>query len=101
MGFTCIDAICVLVVRVRLIDEAGDASLSPQRCVGSGSCDDAPRPLAVPDIRVLRRRSLLEVGADVELGVADRAEFAAAAAEDLSPIPDGSVDVVTTRSVLI
>jgi ubiquinone/menaquinone biosynthesis C-methylase UbiE len=36
-----------------------------------------------------------------ELGVADRAEFVRAAAEDLSPIPDGSVDVVTTRSVLI
>jgi ubiquinone/menaquinone biosynthesis C-methylase UbiE len=36
-----------------------------------------------------------------ELGVAERAEFVSAAAEDLSPIPDGSVDVVTTRSVLI
>lgn len=36
-----------------------------------------------------------------KLGVADRAEFVRAAAEDLSPIPDGSVDVVTTRSVLI
>jgi ubiquinone/menaquinone biosynthesis C-methylase UbiE len=36
-----------------------------------------------------------------ELGVAERAEFVRAAAEDLSPIPDGSVDVVTTRSVLI
>jgi arsenite methyltransferase len=39
--------------------------------------------------------------AATELGVAERAEFARAAAEDLSPIPDGSVDVVTTRSVLI
>jgi arsenite methyltransferase len=36
-----------------------------------------------------------------ELGVAERAEFVRAAAEDLSPIADGSVDVVTTRSVLI
>jgi arsenite methyltransferase len=36
-----------------------------------------------------------------ELGVAERAEFVRAAAEDLSPIPDGSVNVVTTRSVLI
>jgi SAM-dependent methyltransferase len=36
-----------------------------------------------------------------ELGVAERAEFVRAAAEDLSPIPDGSVDVLTTRSVLI
>ena len=36
-----------------------------------------------------------------ELGLADRAEFVGAAAEDLSPIPDASVDAVTTRSVLI
>jgi ubiquinone/menaquinone biosynthesis C-methylase UbiE len=36
-----------------------------------------------------------------ELGVTERAEFVRAAAENLSPIPDGSVDVVTTRSVLI
>jgi ubiquinone/menaquinone biosynthesis C-methylase UbiE len=36
-----------------------------------------------------------------ELGVADRTEFVRAAAEDLSVIPDASVDVVTTRSVLI
>ena len=36
-----------------------------------------------------------------ELGVAEQGEFVRAAAEDLSPIPDGSVDVVTTRSVLI
>jgi arsenite methyltransferase len=35
------------------------------------------------------------------LGVAGRAEFVRATAQDLSPIPDGSVDVVTTRSVLI
>jgi arsenite methyltransferase len=35
------------------------------------------------------------------LGVAERAEFVRATAQDLSLIPDGSVDVVTTRSVLI
>jgi ubiquinone/menaquinone biosynthesis C-methylase UbiE len=39
--------------------------------------------------------------AALALGVVDRAEFVRAPAEDLSPIPDGSVDVVTTRSVLI
>lgn len=39
--------------------------------------------------------------AALELGVEDRAEFVRAAAENLSPIPDGSVDLVTTRSVLI
>lgn len=31
----------------------------------------------------------------------DRCEFLHASADDLSPIPDGSVDVVTTRAVLI
>jgi ubiquinone/menaquinone biosynthesis C-methylase UbiE len=35
-----------------------------------------------------------------ELGVADRSEFLLASADDL-PLPDASVDVVTTRSVLI
>ena len=41
-------------------------------------------------------RSLAE-----ELGALDRADFVRAAAEDLAPLPDESVDVVTTRSVLI
>jgi arsenite methyltransferase len=36
-----------------------------------------------------------------DLRVEDRAEFVRTSAEDLSPIPDDSVDVVTTRSVLI
>jgi arsenite methyltransferase len=36
-----------------------------------------------------------------ELGHADRASFVEARAEDLSPIADATVDVVTTRSVLI
>jgi arsenite methyltransferase len=36
-----------------------------------------------------------------ELGATDRTEFVRTAAEDLSVIPDASVDVVTTRSVLI
>ena len=36
-----------------------------------------------------------------ELGVEGRMSFVRAAAEDLSPIADASVDVVTTRSVLI
>jgi arsenite methyltransferase len=35
------------------------------------------------------------------LGVAERCRFVRARAEDLSPIPDASVDAVTTRSVLI
>jgi len=36
-----------------------------------------------------------------ELGVADRCEYVDAAADDLSALEDASVDVVTTRSVLI
>jgi ubiquinone/menaquinone biosynthesis C-methylase UbiE len=36
-----------------------------------------------------------------EMGVRDRCRFLRAAAEDLSPLADGSVDAVTTRSVLI
>ena len=36
-----------------------------------------------------------------ELGLLERCAFVNAAATDLSEIPDGSVDVVTTRSVLI
>ena len=41
-------------------------------------------------------RSLAE-----ELGAVDRCRFVPASADDLSPVADGSVDVVTTRSVLI
>jgi arsenite methyltransferase len=40
-------------------------------------------------------------GLAAELGVADRCRFVHAAAEDLAPIETSSVDVVTTRSVLI
>lgn len=36
-----------------------------------------------------------------DLGVADRCVFVEASAEDLTPIADASVDLVTTRSVLI
>jgi arsenite methyltransferase len=36
-----------------------------------------------------------------ELGLADRCSFALASADDLSPVEADSVDVVTTRSVLI
>jgi arsenite methyltransferase len=45
-------------------------------------------------------QDLLEVCRGLAAGE-PRAEFVAAAAEDLSPIADASVDVVTTRSVLI
>jgi len=36
-----------------------------------------------------------------DLGLVDRSEFIVAPADDLTPVPDASVDVVTTRSVLI
>lgn len=39
--------------------------------------------------------------AAAELGVLDRCRFVLASADDLAPIPGESVDVVTTRSVLI
>jgi SAM-dependent methyltransferase len=39
--------------------------------------------------------------AAAELGVLDRCRFVEAGAEDLAAIEDGSIDVVTTRSVLI
>jgi len=39
--------------------------------------------------------------AAAELGLLDRCRFVRAAADDLSPIADATVDVVTTRSVLI
>lgn len=39
--------------------------------------------------------------AAAELGSDERMSFVRATAEDLSPVPDASVDVVTTRSVLI
>jgi arsenite methyltransferase len=46
---------------------------------------------------------LVAHGRDIaaDLGEGDRMTFAQAAAEDLGPIPDESVDAVTTRSVLI
>jgi len=39
--------------------------------------------------------------AATELGVVERCRFVRAGADDLSPIEDGSVDIVTTRAVLI
>ena len=39
--------------------------------------------------------------AATDLGVVDRCRFVEAAADDLAPVLDGSVDLVTTRSVLI
>jgi arsenite methyltransferase len=35
------------------------------------------------------------------LGAIDRSRFIVASADDLAPVPDGSIDVLTTRSVLI
>jgi arsenite methyltransferase len=48
-------------------------------------------------------RDLLDVSRQLaeEAGALERAEFVRAAAEDLEPIADESVDVVTTRSVVI
>jgi arsenite methyltransferase len=65
---------------------------------------------AMPLVEELGRVVFCDVSQDLldhcrnaanERGMAERAEFVRAAAEDLSPIADGSFDVVTTRSVLI
>src|SRR5262249_16287952 len=48
-------------------------------------------------------QNLLDVCVETaeSLGMRDRCRFVRASADDLSPLEDGSVDVVTTRSVLI
>ncbi len=51
--------------------------------------------------RVLERAEPLEGATLLDVGAGDRARFISANAADLEPIPSESVDVVTTRSVLI
>jgi arsenite methyltransferase len=95
-------------IRDRVLDnariEAGDTVLD----VGSG--DGLIGFGALPSVGASGRVIFCDVSQDLldhcrgraeEQGVANRADFVRAAAEELSPIPDASVDVVTTRSVLI
>jgi arsenite methyltransferase len=95
-------------VRDRVLDNAavreGDVLLDVgcgDGLVGFGAIDrvgESGRVLFSDVSRALldHARSLAD-----EAGVSDRCEFVQARAEELSPFPDESVDVVTTRSVVI
>ncbi len=83
---------------------AGDVVLDVG--TGDGLIAFGAIPLVGPSGRAIFSdvsRDLLEHcrGRAEDLGVADRCQFVEASAEDLSAIEDDSVDVVTTRSVLI
>jgi ubiquinone/menaquinone biosynthesis C-methylase UbiE len=73
---------------------------------GDGLVAFAALELVGPSGRVILSdisQDLLDHGREVarQLGAMERTEFVCAPAQDLSPISDESVDVVTTRSVLI
>jgi SAM-dependent methyltransferase len=67
--------------------------------IGFGALDRGAGEVVFSDVS----EDLLAVcrQAALDLGVVDRCRFVHASADDLSVIEDGSVDVVTTRSVLI
>jgi SAM-dependent methyltransferase len=67
--------------------------------IGFGALDRGAAQVVFSDIS----QDLLDVCASAasDLGVLDRCRFTLASADDLGPISDTSVDVVTTRSVLI
>jgi arsenite methyltransferase len=98
----------LLPIRARVLDNArispGDVALDVGG--GDGLIAFGALDLVGPSGKVI----LSDISADLvaharalaeELGHDDRMSFVEAKAEDLAPIPDGSVDVVTTRSVLI
>jgi arsenite methyltransferase len=67
--------------------------------IGFGALERGAGNVILSDISTDLLDFCREVAA--ELGVLDRCRFVEAAADDLGPIEDESVDVVTTRSVLI
>jgi arsenite methyltransferase len=98
----------LLPIRDRVLDgahvEVGDTLLD----VGAG--DGLIAFGAIDRVGMTGRVILSDVSADLvahaqtlagDLGLSDRMTFVVAEAEDLSPVEDESVDVVTTRSVLI
>lgn len=93
-------------IRDRVLDGANptaDDHLLDVGCgeglIAFGALERGARAVTFADIST----DLLDVcrSAAVELGVAGRCEFVEAPAEELAPVADASVDVVTTRSVLI
>jgi arsenite methyltransferase len=67
--------------------------------IAFGALDHGAGPVVFSDISSDLLAECRRLAA--ELGVAQRCRFVQASAEDLNPIEDASVDVVTTRSVLI
>jgi len=86
-----------------------NASLKEGEClldVGTGEGLVGFGALVTPNVQVIFSdvsESLVELCTEIatETGLRDRCEFVVADAIDLSKIPDSSVDVITTRSVLI
>ena len=94
------------VWRDRVLDNAGlseGETLLDVGCgeglIGFGALERGAGEVVFSDIS----QELLDFchGAAVELGVVDRCRFVRAGADDLAPIESESVDIVTTRSVLI
>jgi arsenite methyltransferase len=92
--------------RDKILDEAslseGETLLDVgcgEGLVGFGALERGASPVIFSDISA----ALVDLcrAAAEAIGVAERCRFVQASADDLSPIEDESVDVVTTRSVLI
>jgi arsenite methyltransferase len=102
------DMAILIPIRDRLLS---DADIRPGETVldvgaGDGLIALAAADLVGPSGSVIFSdvsRALLEHARSVaeRRGLADRTSFVRASADDLAPIDEGSVDVVTTRSVLI
>jgi arsenite methyltransferase len=93
-------------VRERVLDNAyfdADDVLLDVGCgnglIAFGALERGARRVVFADVSEALLDDCRELAADA--GLADRCEFVRASAEDLSALDDESVDVVTTRSVLI
>jgi arsenite methyltransferase len=89
--------------RDRVLEHAG---VAPGETVLDVGCGDGliafgALDLVGPDGEVIFSDVSEDLLAECRRRASDRSRFVLASADDLSPIEDGSVDVVTTRSVLI